>query len=138
MILITGATGQVGREAVNALVAAGAAVRALVRNPSGAEGLRGAQIVQGSFDDDASLSRAFDGVDVMLLAGRDSPNSVSQHQRVLAHARRANVQHIVKLSAIGASPESPTRQCAAYRQIVRYRSFARISGCAHARAPRDR
>ncbi len=107
MILITGATGQVGREAANALVAAGAAVRALVRNPSGAEGLRGAQIVQGSFDDDASLSRAFDGVDAMLLAGRDSPDLVSQHQRVLAHARRADVQHIVKLSAIGSSPDSP-------------------------------
>ncbi len=107
MILITGATGQVGREAVNALVAAGAAVRALVRNPSGTAELRGVQIVQGSFDDDASLSRAFEGVDVMLLAGRDSPDSVSQHQRVLAQARRANVQHIVKLSAIGASSDSP-------------------------------
>ncbi len=107
MILITGATGQVGREAVNALVAAGAAVRALVRNPSDTEGLHGAQVVQGSFDDDASLSRAFDGVDVMLLAGRDSPDSVSQHQRVLAHARRAKVRHIVILSAIGASSDSP-------------------------------
>ena len=107
MILITGPTGQVGREAVNALVASGAEVRALVRNPSGSPALRGVQVVQGSFDDDVSLSRAFDGVDVMLLAGRDSPDSVSQHQRVLAHARRVNVQHIVKLSAIGASSNSP-------------------------------
>src|SRR5207249_5663116 len=32
---------------------------------------------------------------------------VSHHQRVLAHARRANVQHVVKLSALGASPDSP-------------------------------
>lgn len=107
MILITGATGQVGREAVNAAVAAGAEVRALVRNPSGNPGLRGVQVVQGSFDDDASLSRAFDGVDAMLLAGRDSPDTVSQQQRVLAHARRVNVKHIVKLSAIGASSDSP-------------------------------
>lgn len=107
MILITGATGQVGREAVNSLVAAGAAVRVLVRNPSATAGLQGVQVVQGSFEDDASLSRAFDGVDVMLLAGRDSPDTVSQQQRVLAHARRVNVQHIVKLSAIGASSASP-------------------------------
>jgi|RhiMetdeSRZDD1v2_1073273.scaffolds.fasta_scaffold56361_4 uncharacterized protein YbjT (DUF2867 family) len=107
MILITGATGQVGREAVNALVAAGAAVRALVRQPSDTVGLRGAQVVQGGFDDDVSLVRAFDGIDVMLLAGRDSPDTVSQHQRVLAYARRVNVQHIVKLSAIGASSDSP-------------------------------
>jgi uncharacterized protein YbjT (DUF2867 family) len=107
MILITGATGQVGREAVNALVAAGAAVRALVRSPSGTAGLHGVQVVQGSFEDDASLSRAFDGVDVILLAGRDSPDAVSQQRHVLAHARRVDVQHIVKLSAIGASSASP-------------------------------
>jgi uncharacterized protein YbjT (DUF2867 family) len=107
MILITGATGQVGREAVNSLVAAGAAVRVLGRNPSATTGLQGVQVVQGSFEDDASLSRALDGVDVMLLAGRDSPDTVSQQQRVLAHARRASVQHIVKLSAIGATPDCP-------------------------------
>lgn len=107
MILITGATGQVGHEAVNALVAAGAAVRALVRDPAGARGIHGAQVVQGSFEDDASLARALDGIDTMLLAGRDSPEAVSHHKRVLTHARRANVRHIVKLSAIGASPDSP-------------------------------
>ncbi|MGH6930605.1 MAG: NmrA family NAD(P)-binding protein [Dongiaceae bacterium] len=107
MILITGATGQVGSAAMNALVAAGAEVRALVRRPSGFAGPEGVQVVQGSFDDDRSLARALAGVHVMLLAGRDSPDSVSQHQRVLAQARRAEVRHIVKLSAIGASPGSP-------------------------------
>lgn len=107
MILITGATGQVGGEAVSALVEAGAAVRSLVRNPSNTQELRGVQVVHGSFEDDASLSRALDGVEVMLLAGRDGPDSVSQQQRVLAHVRRANVKHIVKLSAIGASSNSP-------------------------------
>jgi uncharacterized protein YbjT (DUF2867 family) len=69
MKLITGATGQVGREAVSALVAAGAAVRALVRNPSGTTGLCGVEVVQGSFDDDASLARAFDGVDALPTRG---------------------------------------------------------------------
>jgi hypothetical protein len=44
---------------------------------------------------------------VMLLGGRDSPDSVSQHRRVLAQVRQAGVRHVVKLSAIGASPESP-------------------------------
>lgn len=107
MILLTGATGQVGSAAMTALVAAGAEVRALVRRPSEFAGAEGVQVVQGNFDDDRSLARALEGVDVMLLAGRDSPDSVAQNQRVLAHARRAEVRHIVKLSAIGASPESP-------------------------------
>jgi uncharacterized protein YbjT (DUF2867 family) len=107
MILITGATGQVGNAAGQALATAGAKVRALVRDPSRFAAPDGVEVVQGSFDDDASLARAFEGVEVMLLAGRDSPQSVSQHRRVLAHAGQAKVRHIVKLSAIGASPASP-------------------------------
>ena len=43
----------------------------------------------------------------MLLAGKDSPDSVSQHRRVLAQVRQAGVRHVVKLSAIGASSASP-------------------------------
>lgn len=107
MILITGATGQVGNAAGQALATAGAKVRALVRDPSRFAAPDGVEVVQGSFDDDASLARAFEGVEVMLLAGRDSPQSASQHRRVLAHAGQAKVRHIVKLSAIGASPASP-------------------------------
>jgi hypothetical protein len=43
----------------------------------------------------------------MLLAGRDGPDAVSQHRRVLEHARRAGVSHVVKLSENGASAASP-------------------------------
>lgn len=106
MILITGATGQVGSQALEELATRGVAVRALVRDPSRAAELAGAELVLGSFEDEASLARALDGVDAMLLTGRDSPDAVAQHRRVLAQARRTGVQHVVKLSAIGASPDS--------------------------------
>jgi hypothetical protein len=36
----------------------------------------------------------------MLLAGRDSPDSVSQHRRVLTQVRQAGVRHVVKLSSV--------------------------------------
>ena len=110
MILITGATGQVGGAALTALsdvAATGAAVRALVRRPAEFAAPSGVEVVGGSFDDDASLAAAFAGVETLLVAGRDSPESVAQHRRVLAHAARAGVRHIVKLSAIGAKPSSP-------------------------------
>lgn len=107
MILITAATGQVGSAALSALAVAGSEVRALVRDPSTFTAPEGVQVVQGDFDDDTSIANALKGVTVMLLAGRDSPNSVSQHRRVLAQVRRAGVPHVVKLSAIGASPKSP-------------------------------
>jgi uncharacterized protein YbjT (DUF2867 family) len=89
------------------LVAAGAEVRALVRDPSAFAAPEGVDVVQGDFDDDTSIAKALKGVTVMLLAGRDSPDSVSQHRRVLAQVCQAGARHVVKLSAIGASPESP-------------------------------
>ena len=107
MILITAATGQIGGAALQAIAASGKSVRALVRQPSLFTGAAGVEIVEGNFDDDLSLRRALDGIEVMLLAGRDSPQSVCQHRRVLGHARDAGVRHIVKLSAIGATPRSP-------------------------------
>src|SRR5699024_1358815 len=65
-ILITGATGQVGREAAADLARTGAAVRALVRDPSRFAAPPGVEVVQGSFDDDASISRAVRGIEAML------------------------------------------------------------------------
>jgi uncharacterized protein YbjT (DUF2867 family) len=107
MILVTAATGQVGNAALHAVASGRTEARALVRDPSAFAAPQGVQVVQGDFDDDTSLAKALEGVDVMLLAGRDSPESVSRHRCVLTQARRAGVRHIVKLSAIGASPGSP-------------------------------
>lgn len=117
MILITAATGQVGGEAARELLRAGAPVRVLVRDPSRTTGLAGAEVVGGSFEDDASIARAVDGVDAMLLAGRDNPDAVNQHRRVLEHAQRAGVRHVVKLSAIGAGPDSPVALMREHHEI---------------------
>jgi uncharacterized protein YbjT (DUF2867 family) len=88
-------------------VRGGADVRALARAPELAEGLDGAELVQGSYEDEASLDRALDGVTAMLLAGRDSPEYVAQLERVIAAAERAGIGQIVALSAIGAAAASP-------------------------------
>ncbi len=106
MILVTAATGQVGSAALAALAKSNCEVRALVRNPSTFLALENTHVLQGDFADAASLARAFDGVSVLFLAGRDSPDSVEQHRRVLEQAELAGVRHIVKLSAIGASSTS--------------------------------
>src|ERR1700712_4692660 len=107
MILVTAATGQVGSAATRSLLAAGVPVRALVRDPARAAGSGGAELAKGSFDDEESLARAFRGVTAVLLAGRDSPHHAAQLTRAIAAAERAGVEHIVALSAIGASAASP-------------------------------
>ena len=78
--------------------------------------------MQGSFEDDAALARAMEGVEAMLLAGRDGPDAASQHRRVMEHARRAGVSHVVRLSAVGASASSPIalmREHAEVDELVR-------------------
>ncbi|QXJ26580.1 NAD(P)H-binding protein [Actinomadura graeca] len=92
MILVTGATGNVGAELVRILAAEGGPVRALVRAlpPTRADGV---EHVTGDLDEPASLRPALDGVTgLFLLPGyRDMPG-------VLDEARRAGVGRVVQLS----------------------------------------
>ncbi|MEV6031062.1 NAD(P)H-binding protein [Nonomuraea sp. NPDC052116] len=63
-ILVTGATGAVGRHLVTTLLARGAAVRALTRKPDDADLPAGVEVVAGDLADAATLgSEVFDGVD---------------------------------------------------------------------------
>lgn len=106
-ILVTGATGLVGGVVAHTLAAAGVAVRVLVRTTAQAATLDGAEVVQGSFEDGASLTRALEGIDTVFLTGRDGPDLVSLQGDVLRHALQAGVTHVVRLSAIGARRHSP-------------------------------
>lgn len=105
MILVTGATGNVGREVVQALANAGAPVRALVRATSD---LPVAQAV-GDLDDPGSLDTALDGVrGVFLLPGyRDMPG-------LLARFAAAGVERVVLLSSQAAVATDTANVISAY------------------------
>ena len=100
MLLVTGATGHIGRELVRELADRGAKFRALVRDPARAEGLPGEHVV-GDLGDPESLTRAFDGVrKVFLLV----PGTGLDHTaNALAAARAAGVEHVVLLSSFQAA-----------------------------------
>ncbi len=66
-VLVTGATGRIGREVVAGLLAAGAQVRALTRNPAGARLPAGVEVVAGDLTLPESLDAAFDDVDAVFL-----------------------------------------------------------------------
>ncbi|MFE5327447.1 NAD(P)H-binding protein [Embleya sp. NPDC056575] len=67
MILVTGATGNVGRHVVAELLAAGAEVRALVRRPETADLPPGVEVVAGDLADPAGLTAALTGVESVFL-----------------------------------------------------------------------
>ena len=106
MILITGATGNNGRELVRQLVAAGQHVRALVRNAAKATSLKGpnVELVVGDFDQPATLDAALRGMDKAFLLTPVAENFAEWQSAFIEAAARAEVKHVVKFSGMGADP----------------------------------
>ena len=98
MILVTGPTGNIGRELVRELAAKDAEFRIFVRDPQRAAGLPDqAQRVLGDFDDMSTYAPALDGVDRLFLL---VPGIGLEHTRdMVAAARAAGVGRIVLLSS---------------------------------------
>jgi len=110
MILVTGATGRVGREVVRQLVASKVPVRALVRSAERAGDLAGpgVELAVGDLEDSGSLDRAFAGVERLFLASRAEPKLPEREGNAIEAARRAGVKFIVKVSVSG-GPDAPTQ-----------------------------
>ena len=103
MILITGATGHLGMEVIQNLLKNTPAekIAGLARDASKAGNLieKGVDIRVGGYDDTASLDRAMQGIEkVLLIAGTDEENRVRQHQNVVNAAKKAGVPWIAYTS----------------------------------------
>ena len=103
MILVTGATGHLGSATLHFLLKKrpAAQLAALVRDEAKAEDLKakGIDIRVGSYDDLASLDKAMQGIEtVLLIAGTDEENRLRQHSNVVDAARKAGVKRIAYTS----------------------------------------
>jgi uncharacterized protein YbjT (DUF2867 family) len=109
MILITGATGNVGRKLVTALTAAGVPVRALVRDVTAAQQILGAgvELAEGDFLDRDSVLRAARGAERAFVLAPLSPRLAEFEMATVDAAVAAGVQHVVKLSTAGVVRVSP-------------------------------
>jgi len=109
MILVIGATGTTGGEVARSLAAHGAKVRALVRNPAKAGHLMdaGVETVTGDLDHPESLASALRGVERVFLATSPDPRTAEIQIAAIRAARAAGVQHVVKISVVGAAKDSP-------------------------------
>lgn len=107
MIVVTGATGQLGRLVVEGLLkkVPAAEVVAAVRDPEKAAefAARGVQVRRADYDDPASLTAAFAGADKVLLISSSTPGQrLAQHEAVVTAAREAGVGHLAYTSVLAA------------------------------------
>ena len=109
MLLVTGATGNVGGELIRTLAEAGEHVRALTRGPAAADFARTIETVTGDLNEAESLRPALAGVrGVFLLPGyADMP-------AILAEIEKAGVEHVVLLSGSSAASGDMTNAISAY------------------------
>lgn len=98
MILVTGATGNVGSELTAKLCATGAPTRALVRTPEKADTLRGydCEIAVGDFADPAALDQAFEDVEALYLLTPAGAQQIDQERALLHAAVRTGNVRVVK------------------------------------------
>jgi uncharacterized protein YbjT (DUF2867 family) len=103
-ILITGASGNIGQPLVEALKKLGADF-AIMRSKPGASA-DGVETRVASFDDVASLTRAFTGIDTLFLLFPLVENKITLAKNAATAAKAAGVKHIVRSSGAGADPAS--------------------------------
>lgn len=118
MILVVGATGQLGGLIARALLQDDMPVRVLVRSSSTYDALAaaGAEIVTGDLKNPSSLAAAIRGIDAVVTTansiargGGDTIQSVDidGNRDLIDAAAAAGVRHFVFVSALGASPDHP-------------------------------
>jgi uncharacterized protein YbjT (DUF2867 family) len=100
-VLVTGATGTLGRKVVGASTAAGHQVRALSRREH--VGYTGVHWYQGDLLANTDVDAAIDGVDVIVHCATQATRDrdVRSMENLIAAARRASVGHIVHVSIVG-------------------------------------
>jgi NAD(P)H dehydrogenase (quinone) len=105
MILVTGATGNLGKATINSLLHKGMSannIAALVRDESKSVELKskGIQVRIGNYENFESLKSAFQGVDKLLLisSSAEIAQRFEQHKNVINAAKESGVNHIIYTS----------------------------------------
>jgi NAD(P)H dehydrogenase (quinone) len=107
-ILVTGASGKLGKRVIELLLEGGKAKRviAATRRPESLAALaaRGVEVRRADFDDEASLASAFQGVERALLISTDALDEPGkrqrQHRAAIEAFKVAGVQHVAYTSIV--------------------------------------
>ena len=104
MILVTGPTGTIGSPTVQALRSRGAKFKVATRSPEKSKAAA-SEVVRFDWEDYSSYLPALEGIEKIFLLTPVNERQLGYVLQMVAAAKRANIRHIVKLSAIGADHE---------------------------------
>jgi len=102
MILVTGASGTVGREVLSEVRKTGKPVLAMYRAEDARSAPAGVNTVIADFADRTSLQKALQGVDTIFLVCAPIPELVELEGNVVDACKAVGVRHVVLNSALGA------------------------------------
>lgn len=108
MILITGATGHVGRRVAEILSQRGLNLRLMGRDTAKLPKLPNSEQIGADYADPASLDKAMVSIErAFIVSGHSAPGQrAREHRNAIQAAARAGVKHLVYTSFQGASPDS--------------------------------
>jgi len=133
MILVTGATGHVGRVVIRDLASRGRDVAAMVRDARAAAGLlpSGIELRVADYEDVLALGRALAGIDEMVLISSDgdAKTVMRHHANAITAAAAAGLRHITFTSIVDTDAASPFYFAPVYRDAER-----RLAACGVASA----
>lgn len=118
MIIVTGATGQLGHAIVERLLdrLPAGQIGVSVRDPRNAQDLeeRGVQVRRGDFGEPSSLTRAFAGASQVLIVS--GPADSEPHRAAIEAAKAAHAKRILYTSHMGANLLSPFQPMRAHAE----------------------
>ena len=136
-ILITGATGQLGKATIDFLIQKGIAanqISALARSAEKAADLsaKGIKIKIGDYLDYSSLVAAFNGVEkLFFISGSELGTRVEQHRNAINAAKEAGVKHIIYTSGFRKNETDTSPVAFLIRQHSETEKFIRASGISY-------
>jgi uncharacterized protein YbjT (DUF2867 family) len=106
MILITGATGKIGKELVLDLLARRSSFKVMVRSREAVKDFeaKGIKTVQGDFERPETQAGALANIQSVFLLTTPRPDNLVMERKFLAACKARGVKHVVRLSAMGANP----------------------------------
>ncbi len=102
-ILVTGGSGNIGKEVVKLLSEKGANFKALVNTRE----IEGVETVSANYGDLASMEKAMEGVSTLFMVLQNHPEMEKWGQNIIEAAKKAGIKHIVRSSGSLADKNSP-------------------------------